>query len=340
MQGDVTHATKLNRLSELDAMRGIAALCVVFYHFNNPYLPYNPDYGHLPMLFGWGRFGVQIFFAISGFVICMTLERMNSVATFAKARFRRLFPTYWAAMIVTITVVGLAGPEKLMVNPQQALFNTTMLHYWFDVKGVDGSYWTLSIELSFYLVMAMLLRFGLLARLELVLLGWLTLHVLQTDSQLFSGTAARIMALDHIPFFAIGMIHYRYYRGLINGRHTAIWYLVLMAIATLTGWWAVILTALIIGIFSAMTSGFLRFLTHPVLLWLGAISYPLYLIHQYIAYVLIDRMAGAGVPLFGAMLITLPIVVALGHFLHISVEQPAQRLFRNVGKRPQLVPAE
>lgn len=330
---------KPDRLPELDALRGVAALCVLLYHFNYKYVQYNPAHGELPLLFGWGHHGVSIFFAISGFVICMTLERIESVTAFAWARFSRLFPVYWAAMAITTAAVALGGASKLMVTPPEALANATMLHYWFDIQSVDGSYWSLSIELSFYLVMAAVLHFRLLMQLEWVFAGWLALHMVQATTGLFPVWASRMLALEYIPLFAIGMIHYRYYSGLMGWQRAASWHAVLIAIAALSGSSAAIVAAGTIAVFWAMTGGLLRFLSRPLLLWLGAISYPLYLIHQYVGYVLIDQFAGAGLSLLAATAVALIAVTALAHLLHIWIEDPAQRQLRHSG-RPQLTPAE
>jgi peptidoglycan/LPS O-acetylase OafA/YrhL len=327
------------RLAELDAMRGIAALCVVLYHFNYKYAQYNPAHGELPLLFGWGHHGVSIFFAISGFVISMTLERMSCVASFAWARFSRLFPVYWSAMAVTLAVVALADNTRLMVTPPEALANATMLHYWFDIQSVDGSYWSLSIELSFYLVMAAVLHLRQLHRLEPILAGWLALHLLQVTTGILPVWASRMLALDYIPLFAIGMIHYRYHRGMIAWQRTLAWHLVLIGISALTGTSAAIVAAGTTAVFWAMTSGLLRFVAHPILLWLGAISYPLYLIHQYVGYVLIDQLAGAGLSLLMASVMALLAVTGLAHLLHIWVEDPAQRRLRSAQRR-QMTPAE
>jgi peptidoglycan/LPS O-acetylase OafA/YrhL len=339
MRGDNSARTKPNRLAELDAMRGIAALCVVLYHFNYKYVQYNPAHGELPLLFGWGHHGVSIFFAISGFVISMTLERMDGVASFAWARFSRLFPVYWAAMAVTMVVVALGGAAKLMVSPQDALANATMLHYWFDIQSVDGAYWSLSIELSFYLVMALVLQFRLLGRLEVLLAGWLALHVLQWATGIFPVGASRMLALEYIPLFAIGIIHYRYYRGLTGWQRTVAWHMALIVISALSGTSAAIVATGTIAIFWAMTHGLLRFMAHPVLLWLGAISYPLYLIHQYVGYVLIDHLATAGLSLLAATAAALIIVTGLAHLLHIWIENPAQRELRKV-RQPRMASAE
>jgi peptidoglycan/LPS O-acetylase OafA/YrhL len=332
-------SSKPGRLPELDALRGIAALCVLFYHFNYKYVQFNPAYGELPLLFGWGHHGVSIFFAISGFVICMTLERMESVTAFAWARFSRLFPVYWAAMAVTMAVVALGGATKLMVTPSEAVANATMLHYWFDIQSVDGSYWSLSIELSFYLVMAAVLHFRLLGRIEWVVGGWLALHMLQALTGFLPIMVSRMLALDYIPLFAIGIVHYQLYSGQIDQKRAAAWHGALIAISLLSGTSAAIVAAGTIIVFWAMTLGLLRFLAHPMLLWLGAISYPLYLIHQYVGYVLIDQLAGAGLSLLLATGVATVAVTALAHLLHICIEDPSQRLLRRV-RRPILAPTE
>jgi peptidoglycan/LPS O-acetylase OafA/YrhL len=316
------------RLAELDAMRGIAAMFVLLYHFNYKYVQYNPDHGALPLLFGWGHHGVSIFFAISGFVIAMTLERMDGVGAFARARFSRLFPVYWASMLVTIMVVAMGGASKLAVSPAEAIANTTMLHYWFDIQSVDGSYWSLSIELSFYLVMALVLRLGLLGRIEAVLAGWIALSVAQQVTGILPLWASRMLALEYIPLFAIGIIHYRHYRGWAGWQRTAAWHIALVGVAALSGLSVAIVAAGTIALFWGMTLGLLRFLALPPLLWLGAISYPLYLVHQYVGYVLIDHLAGSGLSLLASTAVAIAAVVLLAHVLHIGIENPAQRRLR------------
>jgi peptidoglycan/LPS O-acetylase OafA/YrhL len=323
----VRRAIPLRRLAELDAMRGVASLLVLLYHFNYKYTQYNPAHGELPLLFGWGHHGVSLFFAISGFVICMTLERVDGVAAFAWARFTRLFPVYWAAMAITMAVVALGGVTKLMVTPAEAAANATMLHYWFDIQSVDGSYWSLSIELSFYLVMGLLLYCRLLPRLEWALAAWLALHLVQAATGLFPIWASRMLALDYIPLFAIGMVHYRHYSGQMTAREALLWHAALVGIIAWSGLSVAIVAAATIGLFWAMTQGWLKWINQPLLLWLGAISYPLYLIHQYVGYVLIDHMAPT-MGLTAATAAALIAVAVLAHLLHIAVETPVQRRLR------------
>lgn len=107
-------SVKKNRFVELDSVRGIAALAVVIYHY---LYRYNELYAHHGLNFDWaywGKYGVQLFFIISGFVIFMSLERVKKPFDFIASRFTRLFPAYWIALIITTLFVysfGLPGRE-------------------------------------------------------------------------------------------------------------------------------------------------------------------------------------------------------------------------------------
>ena len=138
------------RLLELDALRGIAALMVVFYHY---FYHYNEMYGHQSIPVSWsfvGRLGVALFFIISGFVIFWTLSRTERPLNFIVSRFSRLYPVYWFAIALSFVAVlcfGLPGRE---VSLRDAALNTLMFHEYLDVPHVDGVYWSLTVELSFY----------------------------------------------------------------------------------------------------------------------------------------------------------------------------------------------
>ncbi len=103
--GHVASPVANSRVGELDALRGLAVLSVVAFHYTTFY---QQEQGHLqPLGFGFpaGNYGVHLFFLISGFVIFMSLERTRSAMDFAVSRFSRLFPAYWAAMAITAAVV-------------------------------------------------------------------------------------------------------------------------------------------------------------------------------------------------------------------------------------------
>jgi peptidoglycan/LPS O-acetylase OafA/YrhL len=83
------------------------------------------------------------------------------------------------------------------------------------------------------------------------------------------------------------------------------------------------------------TTGRLQWLVSRPLLWLGSISYALYLIHQNIVYWLIHRLTSAGWSLPAATLAALALALALAHALRNLVEEPGQLAIKRWWKRRQ-----
>ncbi len=168
------------RIVELDSLRGLAALAVVFYHFTSRY---DQLFGHAsPPAFQapWGEYGVDVFFILSGLMILRSLERAPTAVHFAVSRFARLYPAYWAAAAITFAVVWLFGLPGQEVSGADAVLNVTMLQQLFGARSIDGAYWSLQVELFFYVGMLVLHRagaFGNSKRLYLTVAIWLTAAV-------------------------------------------------------------------------------------------------------------------------------------------------------------------
>jgi peptidoglycan/LPS O-acetylase OafA/YrhL len=93
---------RTSRLVEIDALRGVAALAVVLFHYTTHFTKL---FGASPpptISFSMGHYGVNLFFIISGFVIFMTLEKTLRPMDFVVSRFSRLFPTYWVAIVLRV----------------------------------------------------------------------------------------------------------------------------------------------------------------------------------------------------------------------------------------------
>ena len=127
------------RLTELDALRGIGALCVLVFHYSTRFHEIFPQASHVPFTFPGGNYRVLLFFAISGFAIFFTLERIGSVADFAINRFARLYPAYLVAMLLTLLIEYLAHATRLLIGPAALLANFTMLQGFAFVPEVDGA---------------------------------------------------------------------------------------------------------------------------------------------------------------------------------------------------------
>jgi peptidoglycan/LPS O-acetylase OafA/YrhL len=154
------------RLLELDALRGIAALMVVFYHY---FYHYNELYGHQSIPVSWsfvGRLGVALFFIISGFVIFWTLSRTEKPLDFIVSRFSRLYPVYWFTIALSFLAVFCFGLPGREVSLRDAALNTLMFHEYLHVPHVDGVYWSLTVELSFYFWIFGLYLIGKLSKIE------------------------------------------------------------------------------------------------------------------------------------------------------------------------------
>lgn len=140
----------------LDLLRWLAALIVVVHHLGMRICERNAaEDAHLRPFVWFGWIGVQIFFVISGFVIPYSAQKAT-LRSFAVSRSIRLLPAAWICSTITALDLMLTRttPEFTSNLPNAGLRSVTLypLGPW-----VDGVYWTLAIELVFYLVIAALL---------------------------------------------------------------------------------------------------------------------------------------------------------------------------------------
>jgi peptidoglycan/LPS O-acetylase OafA/YrhL len=323
--------TNATRLTELDALRGLAALAVVLFHYLSQYQHISPIGESSALSLPWGRFGVEIFFGISGFVIFMTLRNTRTATDFIVSRFARLFPAYWAAIIVTTGVVHLCNAGYLHISAGAVAVNFTMLQGHLTVDHADGAYWSLSVELGFYAIMLFLWRLKLLDRIEWALIAWIALKLLWW---LFPGLSWRlgyILIIEYIPFFAVGVSAFRIW----SGERRWIQQLPLLAfgyfvVILIDPWPMTLVYPISLAIFAAIASNKTGFLRQSALIWLGSISYPLYLIHQYAGFAIMDALQIAKVSPLLAILITLALVLCAAWLINRFIERPALRLIRNM----------
>lgn len=322
-----------SRLTELDALRGIAALLVVGFHYLYAYPtridPSVPVFGPAE----YGENGVELFFMISGFVIYLTVEKIPGTARFVFGRFSRLYPAYWVAVSLTFLLVTLVPLPDQHVTPAQAAVNLTMFEGPFlHVPYLDGVYWTLTIELSFYALIALLL----LIRRPQWALGalWLGAGVYLAGrlawshyptSRLLGWGFNQLTLLWFANLFAAGIILYLL---VVERRRSPFLYAQLAFVPIIDALAHGITSGLIIAVAVATMAGalFLRptFLTWRPLLFFGAISYSLYLVHQNMGYVVIRRLDGIGVNHWVSVAAAFGLAVAVATALHRFVERPAQ----------------
>jgi len=155
-----------NTLKGLQALRGLAALSVMFFHFRwniNDVWPGTGD-----KLFGWGATGVDLFFLISGFVITLTAKKstpdFKGTLNFLKRRALRILPAYYIIFLITFFLSGAMSvfhyPDKT-ANFISALFFRPIYPdqgpFYVDDSGMFGIRWTLNYELYFYVALGILM---------------------------------------------------------------------------------------------------------------------------------------------------------------------------------------
>ena len=331
------------RIRELDALRGIAALSVVLFHFAMPWQTHA-----IPFL-GVFSMGVDLFFIISGFVIFMTIEKSNDWKDFAWNRFARLYPAYWVC--VTITIMLIVIKYKFLVPAEsyrishnlwmQYLANMTMFQYYFGAANIDGPYWTLIIELCFYLTMILLFITRKLAHITLI--GWS--FTLFCASYALPGVFNNVWLhkvliafplIGYFPFFYAGMMLYKMKFGEVTPLRLMAFITTLIFQCLMFGncyenrnfvniyQYSAMLTV-IYGVLLAFLFGRLSFIVSPVTMWLGRISYSLYLIHQYVGIRILIPQAieHLQISFWVAAPIALAAVLTLAHLINKYVEVPA-----------------
>ncbi|NUP05118.1 MAG: acyltransferase [Polyangiaceae bacterium] len=346
------------RLVELDSLRGIAALAVVLFHWTSYY---DTKYGHtaeMPLRFPWGTYGVHLFFIISGFVITMTLERSRTPASFLRARFYRLYPTFWAGVVVG-TLAALWNRRDMLQPLWVVAANFTMIPGFLDVPRVDGVYWTLELELVFYVGMALLVfrknaSFDALPSRLLIwctaALTWYAVVRFATGSDPATAqwagahsTLEWLTALTltrYIGLFAIGVQLY----AMAQGRKPGLVGYALFGAATINQYlWghrggvaACVCSTALVYFAAFYRPSWLRW--KPLLL-AGALSYPIYLVHQNLGFAVIRT--GYQFRLHPALALVLAAisVFAVTYAMRRWVEQPAIALGRRSRSRSTEKPA-
>lgn len=339
----------VSRIRELDSLRGIAALIVLVFHFSL----LNPG---LLVFTKFGVTGVDLFFIISGFVITMSLERIQSGYQFMVNRFSRLYPTYWTAIVFTFGIICINkiffGFEPQHPIPtRDFLYNLTMFQYYFGVKDLDGPYWTMIIEMLFYLVMGYLfvtksLKSAVAILIPLTLLGTILteFHWFQPFSMAYFKNFPLAQSL---PLFVSGILFYRLFTKernfVLNIVLIVGCYFLQILLFTKTGRanyyishpeYKAVLTVYY-GIFFLFVFGKLKFMVNPITLFLGKISFALYLIHQYFSiYFLIPNLMKWGFNYYiAAFLIALPACILVAAGITYGIEKPVGGWFKRILNR-------
>jgi peptidoglycan/LPS O-acetylase OafA/YrhL len=334
------------RYGFLDAVRGIAALLVVLEH---GYTSYWPSIGHYSSdYFDLGRTGITLFFLASGFIIPVSIERTRSLRHFWVSRFFRLYPLYWLSL-VAILLLSVVKPGALNYHDRSvwnAAINFTMFQEFVGVPHAIQLYYTLTLEMAFYIACSVLFVLGWLKRsVALSAFSVGVVFVIGTIAPLIVGKRAPMLALFALMTMFFGTVLYRYTEGTVSLR-TIGWLLVGIVVVSIPGTYMnyvkyeksvfswdrhtfvaefapwVVAYLLFFGAFALRHREFPR-----PLRWLGLISYSVYLMHPLLLIISAKWAPDAGLSFL--VLGTL----ALATVTYYLVEKPCIELGRRVRSR-------
>lgn len=327
------------RYQELDALRGIAALSTVFFHFTL-------DRPEARFGFELGATGVDLFFIISGFVIFMSLNKVSSTLEFLVNRFTRLYPTYWTCVTFTFLLQILVAGKTGGAHPSvlDYIGNMTMFQYYLRIPDLDGPYWTMAVELIFYLCMALIFSLGKLKYILPTGLSVLAVTVvndiwLEFWHPAFHKIHSFFPLITHFPLFLAGIVFYKLMNNTGGYKEKSFYYACLVICFSVkllladdggrtllfTSFYQYLCCLIVyFSLFVLFVNHKLAFIVSRPTLFLGKISFALYLIQLFVSLnvVLPGLMNHAHFGFWPAALVALAVILFLATLITFYIEIP------------------
>jgi peptidoglycan/LPS O-acetylase OafA/YrhL len=339
------------RFPELDLLRFLAACAVMLFHYTyrGPQKHLCPDsFPLLSQVFKYGNLGVDVFFILSGFVILLTAYNKDAIA-FTIARMVRLYPAYWISVTLTAVVVVLTGTAHDPITLRQYLANLTMVHSFFGIDDVSGVYWTLAVELQFYFLVFLVLAAGQVHRIAYFLGLWLFASVV-LSLRPPHGIAHFFLIPEWSSYFVAGAMLFLIHReGPSSYKLTVVGACYILSVAygigllpfgegkVVTQFSAPVIASILALAYAAFLVIALRPRTNsgsnPFHI-LGLITYPLYLLHQDIGFILL-RAAPSGINRLLLLCGLIVVMILLSWLVHLGPERWLARHLKSLLARPE-----
>jgi len=293
------------RIEQLTFSRFLAAFAVVFFHFGKNIFPFSHPFFHF--MVKEGGLSVSYFFILSGFVMMIAYgdrQKINA-ADYFKNRVARIYPVYFIGilMVVLFTFFVL----KQLPSFYEIFLNIFAIQAWVPPKLMSLNFpgWSLSVEFFFYLIFPFLfnhfyrkkktftifITIILLWLFSLVFFNWgmkgnINMINEKTTSNFLNG-----FPVLHLNEFMIGNLAGIYFREkLQNAYKNYDWVLMLIVVIFIlmlkfqlpvnynNGFMAVIFVPFIL--FLSLNTGYItKLFNHQFLIYLGEISYSIYILH-------------------------------------------------------------
>ncbi|GGL90160.1 acyltransferase [Deinococcus aerolatus] len=371
-----TADTTQQRFEQLDSLRGLAALAVVFGHLTNvfrvetgPYLATHQAIIFIqktPLnLFIAAHEAVVLFFCLSGFVLYLPF-RKNRVQPYPRYLIKRICRIYLPYLATVLLALGLVA---VIPHAQQPDLSTWFNSPWqsidmgnimghllligvFDAALLAPVFWSLIIEMRVSLVYPLLGWFVqrqsvwlLLAATLALMIGGLGLRFVAEE--MFGSTGDLDLTIIYTGCFIAGAALARFQSEVgtwvaARPRPQRVLFFVLGILLysgtriltfpyTFTADTIITVGSITIMAISLTSSRISHLLTRPFALWLGRISYSVYLLHVLVILTMFHLLHGL-IPAWSIALIVVVLTLGLGHVFHEYVERPAMRLGKKLTK--------
>ena len=216
--------------NNFDLIRLIAALSVMLVHMKSAgHLPTAGmhDNGFFSFLHTWARIfpGVPIFFIVSGFLITNSWLNNPDLKRYSRARFLRIYPAYFACLVLTIGLLLLTGFWQRLPGLDALYWTVAQLSMFgsiftppelfpFANEMVNGSLWTISVEASFYVLVPLIMSRS----------GWWAVGAVLFSMAVFILDTSRIGRWSLFPTFwyfglgSLARVHWHIFRPYIEGK--------------------------------------------------------------------------------------------------------------------------
>jgi peptidoglycan/LPS O-acetylase OafA/YrhL len=261
---------------------------------------------------------------------------------FVISRMVRLYPAFWACCTITFLVILAIGGSRFSASTSQYLVNLTMLSEFVGVDSIDGAYWSLFVELRFYALVAVVLAIGRIHQAQGFLVFWLAASIALEIVP--NGKLRFILLADYSAYFIAGATCYLIWsKGMSWTRAGLIvlaWALaVVQAVKALPGFesqYATPISGYVVGaIITAFFVAMLLVALKRTGFWgrnrwmlAGVLTYPLYLLHQNIGFMIFN----VGYPAVNPHVLlwgTFAGMLAAAYAVHALVEKRVSRPMKN-----------
>ena len=345
------------RLDGIDNLRGIAVIAVVLYHF---FVLLELTQSHLfPYIHAFGLIGVPLFFIISGYLIYRSIGnsverrgRKRGVFNYFLHRLFRIIPAYYFNLFVVLILASFMLNNDFFYSTsflKQVISNFTFTAYFthrISGFGFNGAYWTLNIEMLWYLIAPLLFLYikntkmlTLLALMSFAYLWMLGHGLLNTFLDLDNTAVSYRLELlyfatqlpGQINYFISGIFIYKYANS-VQPTHPRYNYLLAMLLILfftgVNGYFGISHSFVIQQLFTLVVATLLFTLIYATkikglsfLAWIGKISYSLYLWHMPLLFVMKHSEALAHLSLFRTSILFILSLLFISSLSYYFIEE-------------------